>query len=68
MADCSFCGNPLKRGSGLLHVRKDGKPLYFCSSKCKKNSLGLKREGRKKRWTKSYKDFTASKKKQSKKK
>lgn len=61
MPDCTFCGNPLRKGTGLLFVRKDGKPFYFCSSKCRKNSIGLKREGRKKRWTKSYKDFMASK-------
>lgn len=68
MPDCSFCGNLLRKGSGMLFVKKDGKPFYFCSSKCRKNSLGLKREGRKKRWTKSYKDFMASKSKSASKK
>lgn len=65
MAECSFCGENLRKGSGLLYVKRDGKPFYYCSSKCKKNALGLKREGRRKRWTKSYKDFLASKAKKS---
>jgi len=63
MLICSFCGNPLRKGTGLLFVKKDGKPFYYCSSKCKKNALGLKREGRKQNWTKSHADFISYKKK-----
>ncbi len=66
MADCFFCSNSLKKGTGLLYVKRDGKPFYYCSSKCRKNSLKLKREGRRIKWTKTYTDFVASKKKKKK--
>ena len=34
-----------------MYVYKDGTTLYFCNSKCKKNYLKLKREGRLVKWT-----------------
>lgn len=60
MPDCTFCQESLAKGKGIMFIKRDGKALYFCSSKCRKNSLGLKREGRKKKWTKSYSIFRAS--------
>ncbi len=47
---CSFCGNNIEPGTGKMFVKKDGTVLYFCSSKCEKNSLKLKRLPRKVRW------------------
>ncbi|MFB6088825.1 MAG: 50S ribosomal protein L24e, partial [Candidatus Aenigmatarchaeota archaeon] len=35
-----------------VFVRKNGKSLYFCSSKCEKNMLKLGRKPRKVKWTK----------------
>ena len=51
---CSFCGSEIERGTGKLYVRKDGSVLRFCSSKCEKNLLKLKRKARKFKWTNYY--------------
>ncbi|MCD6398559.1 MAG: ribosomal protein L24e family protein [Candidatus Aenigmarchaeota archaeon] len=48
---CSYCGNEIKEGRAILFVKNDGKILSFCSSKCEKSSK-MKRNPRKKRWTK----------------
>ncbi len=54
MTKCSFCGNEIDRGTGVLFVKKDGKLLHFCSSKCEKNTIKLKRKGRELKWTEFY--------------
>jgi large subunit ribosomal protein L24e len=51
---CSFCGNEIEVGTGKMFVRRDGRILYFCSGKCEKNMLKLKRSPRKLKWTKHY--------------
>lgn len=51
---CSFCGHEFQQGAGQMYVRNDGAILWFCSSKCRKNSLKLGRDPRKLRWTKYY--------------
>ncbi len=51
---CSFCGNEIEPGTGKMYVRRDGRILYFCSGKCEKNMLKLKRNPRKLKWTKYY--------------
>ncbi len=60
MPTCYFCGDELAKGSGILHAKRDGTIQYFCSSKCRKNSLNLKREGRRVKWTKNARAFKAS--------
>ena len=52
--DCSFCGHEIPKGTGSIYVTKKGKALYFCSSKCKKNQLKLKRKARRVGWTDEY--------------
>jgi len=54
MARCSFCGNNIRKGTGLMFVRTSGKIMYFCSSKCQKNMLKLGRKPLSTRWTLSY--------------
>jgi large subunit ribosomal protein L24e len=54
MALCSFCGKSIKKGTGKIFVYKTGKTANFCSSKCEKNMLKLKRKPRDFKWTKSY--------------
>ena len=54
MAKCSFCNNTIEKGTGTMYVEKDGKILYFCSSKCEKNLLHLHRNPRILKWTKAY--------------
>lgn len=50
MARCSFCKESINPGTGLMLVRKDGKKLFFCSSKCEKNLLKLGRKAKDQKW------------------
>ena len=62
MPNCSFCDNPLAKGTGLMYIKKDGTIFYLCSSKCRKNALKLEREGRRQKWTvasRKFKEATA---------
>ena len=49
-----YCNNEIERGTGKIFVEKSGKALYFCSMKCEKNLLKLKRKPRKTKWTGEY--------------
>ena len=51
---CSFCGYEIPPGTGIMCVRNDGRILWFCSSKCRKNYLKLRRDPRKLKWTRFY--------------
>lgn len=51
---CSFCEENIEKGTGIMFVKKDGKILYFCSSKCEKNLLKLRRVPRNIKWTQTY--------------
>jgi len=59
MPNCSFCDEPIQKGTGLVYAKKDGTIFNFCSSKCRKNTLGLKREGRRQKWTEAARKFQA---------
>lgn len=48
---CSFCGKEVHAGEGTMFAKNDGVVLWYCSSKCRKNSLKLKRDPRKLKWT-----------------
>lgn len=52
---CSFCGGNIEPGTGRLYVRKDGLTLNFCSSKCFKNLVVMRRLPRETEWTTAYK-------------
>jgi large subunit ribosomal protein L24e len=47
---CSFCGKEIEKGTGKMYVKKDGSVLYFCSGKCEKNMVNLRRKPRKFKW------------------
>ncbi len=47
---CSFCNENIEAGTGKMFVRNDGKVFYFCSSKCEKNMLKLRREPKDVKW------------------
>jgi large subunit ribosomal protein L24e len=51
---CTFCGNQIPSGTGKMFVFKDGRVRYYCSSKCERNDLKLKRKARGMKWTKRY--------------
>lgn len=53
---CSFCEEEIMPGTGKMYVKKDGKIFYFCSMKCQKNMIKLKRKARVIKWTKSFRD------------
>ena len=51
---CSFCGSEIEPGTGKMYVKKDSSIFHFCSNKCQKNMLNLKRSPRRTKWTKRY--------------
>ncbi len=51
---CSFCGADIPEGTGKIVVLPDGSYLTFCSRKCEKNYLALKRSPQKVKWTSKY--------------
>jgi large subunit ribosomal protein L24e len=51
---CSFCGREVKPGRGIMFVRNAGTVLWFCSSKCRKNMLSLRRNPKKLKWTEKH--------------
>lgn len=68
MAECSFCGERLVPGTGFLFVKKDGTPLFFCSRKCEKNLLLLKRKPSSTKWTALFQEAKKGSKAEKKKK
>ncbi|MBD3253592.1 MAG: 50S ribosomal protein L24e [Candidatus Lokiarchaeota archaeon] len=51
---CSFCGNDIAIGRGVMFVKRDGTIHNFCSKKCRKAMLIYKKNPRKTRWTAHY--------------
>lgn len=56
MPKCTFCGNSIEKGTGKMFVYTSGKIAYFCSMKCEKNLLKLKRKPLKVKWTEPYRN------------
>ncbi|MBI2670692.1 50S ribosomal protein L24e [Candidatus Woesearchaeota archaeon] len=54
MAICSFCKCNIPRGTGKILVLRSGKILNFCSNKCEKNLIKLKRKPTFFKWTGAY--------------
>lgn len=50
MVKCVFCNKEIEKGTGTMFVFASGKSFNFCSSKCEKNLLKLKRKSRKFKW------------------
>ena len=48
---CTFCGKEVEPGTGRMYVKKDGVTHQFCTSKCFKNMIELKRVPRRTAWT-----------------
>ena len=55
MVKCSFCEKEVTPGTGILFALSTGKTFNFCSSKCERNLLKLKRDPRKFKWASSAK-------------
>ena len=54
MVKCTFCGNEIEKGTGMMYVEKTGKVHHFCSSKCERN-VDLGRKPKHVRWTQEFK-------------
>ena len=54
MVKCSFCGKEERSFKGIHLIKNTGVVAYFCSSKCQKNALKLKRDKRKLKWTEAF--------------
>jgi len=54
MVKCIFCGKEESPHRGLHLIKNDGSISYYCSSKCRHNSIKLGRDSRKVRWTEAY--------------
>jgi large subunit ribosomal protein L24e len=54
MVKCSFSGEEIPPGKGIMFVRTDGRILYFKNRKAEKNYLKLHRKPRETKWTKFY--------------
>ena len=57
MVKCTFCGSEIEKGTGKMYVKADSTTYYFCSSKCEKNMLKLKRIPRNVGWTEEFRRF-----------
>jgi len=53
MVKCTFCGIDIRPGTGEIFVYKTGKIANFCSKKCEKHVLKLKRKPQNMKWVKS---------------
>lgn len=51
---CSFSGEEIEPGTGMMYVRRDGTILWFKNSKAKKNHTALGRNPRRVKWTRHY--------------
>ncbi|MCK5670055.1 50S ribosomal protein L24 [Candidatus Bathyarchaeota archaeon] len=51
---CSFCGTAIAPGTGRNFVRRDGRVLRFCGSKCLTSAVVLRRDPRKFKWTEAW--------------
>ena len=59
--NCSFCKTDIEPGTGKMYIKNDGKIFNFCSMKCEKNQLKLKRTPRYMKWTKAFEKGEAAK-------
>jgi large subunit ribosomal protein L24e len=50
MLKCIFCSKLQQPGKGVILAMNDGRILYFCSSKCKKN-FHMGRNPKKIKWS-----------------
>lgn len=54
MVKCSFTGEDITPGTGLMYIKKDGTVLYFKNSKAKNAMITRKYKPRVTPWSKLY--------------
>ncbi len=47
---CSFCSSQIEKGTGKMFIQVNGKIFYFCSHRCEKNLMKLRRDSRNFKW------------------
>jgi len=67
IAKCSFCGREQEDFMGTYLLKNDGSTNYYCSAKCHKSHLKLKRDRKKVSWTEAYRNVHKGSKSQQKK-
>jgi len=67
IAKCSFCGREQEDFKGTFLLKNDGSTNYYCSSKCHKSHLKLKRDRKRVSWTEAYRNVHKNAKNQVKK-
>lgn len=48
MVKCTYCGKDIPKGTGTMYVHRAGALNYFCSNRCFRNAVVLKRKINKK--------------------
>ena len=51
---CSFSGEEIEPGTGMMFVRRDGSIMWFKTSKARKSMVKLGRNVRKVKWTRHF--------------
>ena len=51
---CTFSGEEIEPGTGMMFVRRDGSILWFKNSKARKNLVKLGRNARRVKWTRHF--------------
>ncbi|MGI0100758.1 MAG: 50S ribosomal protein L24e [Candidatus Micrarchaeaceae archaeon] len=41
---CTYCSTEIKKGTGTMYIYKTGAISYFCSNRCFKNVVKMKRK------------------------
>lgn len=57
MPVCSFCKRRFKEPRGLTVFTFDGRSVYYCSGKCRKNMEHLRRDPKKIKWVEKREGF-----------
>lgn len=57
MPVCSFCKRRFKEPRGLTIFTFDGKSIFYCSGKCRKNTEHLHRDPKKTNWVIKRADY-----------
>lgn len=58
-ATCTFCGKEQEDFMGTYLFKNDGSTHYYCSSKCYKSHLKLRRDRKRVAWTQAYRTVHA---------
>lgn len=58
---CTFSGEEIEPGTGIMYVRRNGEVLWFKNSKSMRNMLQLGRINRHVKWTQAFREHRGGK-------